>query len=207
MTTDLIPAEVSALVRLLPDDFATTINPIDGRRRGRCVEACRIVRAVLGQLGVQTRPMACDVMAANAQAVELINQGLPAQSWGVGAWSIGCCCDSTRPAPISDEPARKRGFGGHLVLVGDGWFVDLTAQQFHRPELGIVVASALVGRWHEDQVAAELDLPRGGLLRWLWRPEIRSYRTVPAWRQDVGSEDTRNLVAAVRARLATDPWR
>lgn len=141
---------------MLPEDFATTRGP-DGRRRGRCVAATRVARAVLADLGVQSRPLACDVMAANAAAVRLIAEGIGADGWppAANAWSIGSRCDSTPPAPIANEPDRRRSFGGHLVLVGHGWFADLTAQQFHRPQLGILVPGAIVGPYDEDLVVAE----------------------------------------------------
>jgi hypothetical protein len=50
------------------------------------------------------------------------------------------------PGPAgTPHRASDRGFNGHLVLLfAGGWFVDLTAPQFHRPDLGIHVTGPVV---------------------------------------------------------------
>lgn len=197
----LAEADMAALIRTLPADFAMVEahETADNRRKGRCVEATRIAVAVMRRLGHDVGPLACDVMAANSAAWRLIGERVPVTRWPPNAWSKGAMCDLTPSAPIRQEPGRRKGFGGHLVVVGDGWFADLTAEQFHAPDLGILCADAIIGAYRPDE-ATELSLPRGGHVMWSWRPEVRSYRTVPAWRQDVDHELV--MLMARRVRLA-----
>lgn len=193
------PPELHALVDILPSRFAL-VDPREsssGGPRGRCIEGTRLATAVLRHLGVDAAALACDVVAANRAGVALLAEGVPATEWPPHAWSIGVLCDIPRSGANRQEPGRRRGFAGHVVACGDGWFCDLTAQQFHRPERGLVVDAALAGPYDPAVARVSHDLPRGAVLVWKWRPEVRSYRTTPAWRQDVGH----GLVLAMAERI------
>lgn len=198
----MIPAaaerDLRALCDLLPPSFAMVEahETADGRRKGRCVEATRIVVAIMRRLGHQAGPLACDVIVANRAAVEMMARRVPLTKWRPGAWSVGAVCDITPSAPILQEPGRLKGFGGHLVVAGAGWFSDMTAEQYHRPDRGIVLSTAIMAPLTPK--STEIDLPRGGRLMYTWRPEVRSYRTVPAWRQDIDHDFETDMVARVR---------
>lgn len=199
----MIPAAVErdlrALADLLPPTFAMVEahETADGRRKGRCVEATRIVVAIMRRLGHEAGPLACDVIAANRAAAALMAARVPITAWPPEAWSMGALCDITPSAPILQEPGRVKGFGGHLVVAGARWFADFTVEQYHRPSRGIVLGTAILGP--RDGESAEIDLPRGGRLMYTWRPEVRRYRTVPAWRQDIDHHFEAELVERVRA--------
>lgn len=169
---------------------------------GRCVEATRVAVAALTQVGVVCRAEACDVTALNCVDADWRAAGAE-PPMPTDAWSIGLRCDAMAMAPNLSEPYRRRkGFAGHLVVRGDGWFADLTAQQLHRPEHGVHVLGVLAGEVDEAELLAQAELPHGGLVEYFWRPEIRHWRNTPAWRQDIPAELIRLLVQGVRAVMA-----
>lgn len=212
-----VPPEVLALVDLLPAGFAMTGETVDGRRRGRCIEAVRIATAVLPAAGVACRPMPCDALVYNAAARELVTAGVPLADWPAAAHSLGVAVDgdayaergmvpggrggALEPGGSLSEPYRRSGWAGHLVTVGDGWLLDLTAGQFARPDRGIVVEDAIAGPLEEASAGVEVDLDEGGILVYRWRPEAARWRRTPAWRQDVRRELVELMVERIRVRL------
>lgn len=194
-----LPLVVEALVEALPDDFATTVG-IQGRK-GRCIEAVRIVTAILPRMGVPCRPLACDVRAAGSLALDLLARRVPPARWPDQARIVEVECDAEVSGASFQEPNRRKGFGGHLVVVGDDWFLDVTAPQFHRPDRGIHVPGALSGPYDPADDGVEHSLDEGGLIRWLWRPEVARWRRTPAWRQDIPHHSAETLSAAIRRRL------
>ncbi len=199
------PPEVRALCRILPDDFAivdpSEADANDGIRRGRCIEATRLAVGVMARLGIAARPMACDIAAINAVALPLVKAGAPASTWPPDAWSTGTSCDAYRSGANRSEPYRRgAGFAGHVVVVGNDWFCDLTVEQYHRPHIGIRIPGVIIGPYGGDG-GVVIPLAGGGELVWWWRPEFRSYRTTPAWRQDVDYRLTTALAERVRAAL------
>lgn len=197
--TDIGPPEVRAFVASLPDDWATVIG-LQGEK-GNCIESARLATTVLPKLGVPCTAMACDVIVSNRSASDLIDHGVPLADWPPGAWSVGVDCDYQSPGASFQEPERRRGFGGHLVVVGDGWFLDATAPQFARPRQGIVVLAALVGPYDPEVPSATYDLPRGGTYSWRWRPEVKRWRTTPAWRQDISRQLLDAMTDAIARRM------
>lgn len=172
---------VEALVEILPDDFAWADK---AARKGRCVEATRIAVAVLRRMGVECKAMACDVDVLSPEAARRLEAGELVPPFDGDVWILGIRCDEPG-GPSRDEPTRRRSFGGHLVVVGDDWFADLTAQQFSRPEHNIVVDGAIVGAYWPGDAAVRAIRHDGTEVRWMWRPEIAMWRRTPAWRQDV----------------------
>lgn len=194
-----LPPEAEALVETLPDSFATTIG-IEGLK-GRCVEASRIAVAVLSKMGTSCRAMACDADALNAAAEAARLADTPSNEWPVDAYSVGMRCDDTVTGRNFHEPARRRGFAGHLVVVGDDWFVDLTAAQLSRPDRGIVIPGAMAGPYVPGDTGVQCLLGDGAALRYFWRPEIAHWRTTPAWRQDIPPLLMDAAIRAIRHRL------
>lgn len=194
----MIPPEVTRLVEILPAGFAVTKE----NGRGRCIEAARLATAVLRRAGVGARPMACDVVAFNADALALFDQGVPITDWPPTAWTRGASCDHDHPGPNLSEPYRRVNPGGHLVVastVDDTWFVDLTVQQYHCPEQGIVIEAAIAADevdW--DHGGIRWPLSTGGAVEWYWRPQIKAFRTTPAWRQDVDHGLVAKMAALVK---------
>lgn len=187
------PPEVYRFVELLPDDFALVGDgeaPVTGRpprRRGRCIEAARLMVSVMSRLHVPAKALACDVVVLNGAARQAAEAHIDIGDWPPDAWSCGAQCAEPSPGANISEPYRRLGFGGHLVVAGEGWFVDLTVAQFDRPEHGITIAAdaGLVGAYDPTAAGARCELPRDAQISWIWRAKHKAWRTTPAWRQDV----------------------
>lgn len=199
------PPEVDAFVDLLPSCFPL-VKGLKGWK-GRCIEACRLATALLPKIGVPCKALACDVNAVNAKAFELMTAGVPVSQWpkSTDAWWVAIRCDYPSSGANFQEPDRRRGFGGHLVVVGEDWFLDLTAQQLHRPQYGILVRHPLTGPYDPAERGVEHLLDRGGRVHWYWRPEVKRWRTTPAWRQDVSRDLIKAMATAVAKRMEGAP--
>lgn len=107
-----------------------------------CINGTRIAKEVLAHFGVKSRPVSVGCALFNRFAYELFINGVPAPDWPEHAWSVG-----VHP----DAPNTDTGWNGHLMLEGEGWTLDVSAQQFHRPGL-ILVPNAL---WFTENVKPE----------------------------------------------------
>lgn len=198
MKRSCAPAEVDALVELLPEQFAWSDAE---RTKGNCIEVSRIAVAVWRRLGIDCKPVACDVVALNAAGRVLADTKVPIASWPSFAWSVGAESGGRIEHDGSGvEPHRLTAWSGHLVVHGRDWFADLTAQQFSRPDKRIVIDGAIVGPLN-DGVGVEIGLDDGAVLRWYWQRAISSFRSTPAWRTDVQRELIDGLVERVRQHV------
>jgi hypothetical protein len=166
------------------------LDPENGR--GLCIESTKFMISALRRLQVDAKAMAVDVWAGNADAVA--HRPEPMDTWPPTAFSIGSVCATGAGGPeIRAEPHRRGSFMGHLVIVGDDWLVDLTAEQFSRPQFGVhvnggVCAYPIPGVGAKDPFEVQMSLPAGGQLIYQTRPEVKSWRTVPAWRDETGEK-------------------
>jgi len=200
-----IPRRLVLAVTAWPE--GTHSDPDTGT--GTCIEVSRLLVDTLRRLGIsEAKAVAVDVVFGNAAAKGL--QGVPMDEWPPDAHTCGAGVGyQMLAAGSTTEPGRRKGFVGHVVVVGDDWMVDMTAQQFHRPDRGIIIEGPVctgsvpgIGSKHHHEL--ELALPEGGWCLYVTRPEVKSYRTSNAWRSEVGLADTIDvLVAAVLQREAT----
>lgn len=199
MNDRYLPPEARALVETFPDGWATVVG-FQGVM-GRCVESSRLIVAVLTQMKVPCKPLACDTDALNDIAVEQMLAGNLAADWPVDAWVVSTRCDARTSGASYDEPEREAGFGGHLVVVGTDWFLDVTAGQMERRPRRIFVKDTIAGPYDPADDGVDVALARGGRLRYFWRPEIRHFRSLPAWRQDLHPLHIETAARAVRHKL------
>ncbi len=86
------------------------------------------------------------------------------------------------PGPAS---RRRGGFAGHLVVTYPGTPViaDLTADQFHRPEAGLVVPAPLIIPADRGHLVPgfEIRLPGGVRMQYRELVDDVSWRALPAW--------------------------
>lgn len=197
---------IDAFVETYPDGLS-----VEGGR-GTCIETSKVAVAVLGRLGVACKAVAADVGAFNASAWLAYQAGVPFEEWPKGAYSVGVGCgiqeiDETSLAS-AQEPHRTSGFVGHVVVVGDDWLLDMTAPQLHRPDHGIIVVGPVLvgpvpGIGGKDPYSVDLAVA-GSMTRisYVTRPEIKRYRTSPAWRNDTGfREAVDTLVERTREHM------
>jgi len=185
----------------------TAIDEATGQ--GACIESARLLVDALRRLGISdARALAVDVVYGNAASKAV--RSTPIEDWPPEAYTVGAVIGDPGITPRSArEPGRRKGFVGHVVVVGEDWLIDMTAQQFHRPDHGIVIegavcAGGLDGISSKQRHELELDLPEGGWVRYVTRPEVKSYRTSNAWRNEVGlAEATDVLVERVLTRASS----
>lgn len=193
------PVEILRVVEVLPDAFAWAETG-----RGRCIEAARLLTVVSQRLSIPVRPLACDVTVMNLAAVTAADQDLPMLEWPADAALLYASCDGENPSTASlTEPYRHSAFPGHLVVAGLGWFLDATAPQFSRPDHQIDIGGAISGPYQPDEPSTAVVLDNGVAVSWRWRPEIKSWRNTPAWRQDIPGHLLELLEAVARDETGT----
>ena len=103
-----------------------------------CVLAGRVATEALRYMDIRHLVVPIDALAFNSAAFDLIGE-VPADEWGDSeAWSVG--------AMTTDLEAN---WSGHVVVVTDDWFLDLSANQFNRFNRSIVLPNRmLVKREH-----------------------------------------------------------
>lgn len=110
------------------------------------------------------------------------------------------------PGPPGHRRTDFRGFEGHLLLhfAGDT-LTDLTADQFHRPTLGLYVPGGITvpGVTREHLAGGiEFDLPTGTSVAYWEMPGNVEWRSLPAWTES-SDLPIRLTVAELRRRLDT----
>lgn len=139
-----------------------------------CVNGSRLAVEVLRRRGIKARPMSVRFMLFNRFGWDMYSRGLPVEQWPEHAWSLGVA--------ESNEPEKPMKWHGHLMVEGDGWTLDLSARQFHRPGKIISPGPLLVpikleadGGW-----AIFTDEYQQVLMANRW-PENRAWRRAPGW--------------------------
>lgn len=102
-----------------------------------CVLHTRAGMDVCKALGLNAKPLPVKCLAFNAEyvrrTVELGRQPTPSETnewFEAGAWAVGAGVRGATQAPNG-----RVGYNGHLVLAVEGrWLVDLSLDQFSRPE-------------------------------------------------------------------------
>lgn len=187
----MIPDQVEQLVELLPERVAVFRNG-----KGNCIEMARLATLLLPKVGVACYPLACDVLAMNAHAYADI------QSAGhlvrASSWSVAALCSSHDGKPNASEPHRRSGFGGHLVVAGDDWFLDLTVMQFSRPDRGIPIKAPIAGPRDNTTDGVQYRAESGAVIQYGWQPKVKKWRNTPAWRGAIDTELIDTLVQKIK---------
>lgn len=172
-------------------------------RGGTCIETTRAAVAVLRRLRLDARPLPVAVHAVNARAELLHVRRVPVEQWPSDAWSVGIVDLGVQSYDSLDEPSRRTGWAGHLIVAGPDWLLDLTAQQFSRPDHDLHIDGAMLGlslRFDPTREGTRVALPRGGAIRYLPQPWHKAWRSTPAWRQDIDPRRLAAFVEVVRRR-------
>ena len=142
-----------------------------------CVNGTRVATRVLRRFGIKAKPVSVHFVLFNQQALQLWRAGVPVEEWPSEAWSLG----------VGPENMSAGGgvelWPGHLVAEGNGWTLDVSARQFHRP-----------GRLTVDEpLVFDFNLPHTGgisttdslsqtlmIARW---PDNNGWRQAPGWKR------------------------
>lgn len=195
---------ITAVVGVWRDNFTVARDTVGGS----CVLSTKLAVAIFRRLRMSAAPMPCSIAVANERGQRAITAGVSPKDFPLGAWSVGCAMyEKSARALGTTEPHRVGGFTGHLVVWVPGALIDLTIQQFHRPNKGIEVRRPLVLASDVlDERPANSGIYRTTLddityVAYQVHPEAAHYRQTPAWRQDLDVARVDALVDQVIDRV------
>jgi hypothetical protein len=141
-----------------------------------CINGTRVAVLALAALNVKARPISVSLILFNAEGWRLWGLGVPAEEWPEGAWSIG-------RVPEAPDPQQKGKWKGHLMCEGDGWTLDVSARQFHRPELIEVPAALVIPENLPDEDWATYVGRNDQVLMIRREPTNNGWRQAPGWKR------------------------
>lgn len=141
---------------------------------GCCINSSRVTTRALDKMGIASRPVSVSVMLWNQAAWQQFAQGVPMEQWPPEAWSLGVA----EHADVS-----PKDWNGHLIVEGEGWTLDPSAQMFDRPgkikvpgpwvlETQIPVNDRLIANDNHGQILV--------LERWA---SNNAWRQAPGWKR------------------------
>ena len=107
-----------------------------------CILAANYAHRVLEMFDINHRVRPIGATVFNQRGWELFAERIPANQLPPEAWSVHCSSRS--------ENRMVNGWSGHVVIETDEFFVDLSAEQFSRPQ-------------HEIQIFSPLIVPRSSI--------------------------------------------
>ena len=139
-----------------------------------CINGTRVAVTALGQLGVKARPVSVQFMLMNKPAFELYSNGVSLEKWPEHAHSIGVGPGATKPGAEPDK------WNGHLVCEGEGFTLDISAMQVHRPGKIVIPSPFVMPPLPAEGRLALVDDVRQVL--WIGRwPENNAWRQAGGW--------------------------
>lgn len=170
-----------------------------------CIASTAIGIEVLGYFGVWAHPMSVRVAAYNATAARLLGEGVDPEEVKrtPGAYGVGVGFENDEH--LAD--ARPNRWPGHVAILLDEapWLVDLSIDQASRPMHDLPVEPMAFpipldrGAWLAgDPVAVQRRDTGVGFYVWA-RPDDRSYRRTPGWRDPAHALAAGAIIRAMRA--------
>lgn len=157
-----------------------------------CILGARVASEILSYFGVRHQVLVARVIAVNDLMLSHMEQGTDPIDFSPSAWSVAIGFpDNHRSRP--NLPVQP-GFNGHVVILTDNFYLDLTASQMNRPFRKILVDEPLLvplaeiglRRLREDDEIewAFIPLKEGKLLfRFLEdSPSTTTYKKSRDWR-------------------------
>lgn len=162
-----------------------------------CIAASTIVSDALSFFGVECEPMAVDIIAYNKAGREASDAGLPISEWPDEAWSVGS---------DHDRPVGGPGYDGHLVVYFPGkGFVDLTCNQYRKPDKGIAVEAPIWVELPDDyEMGKWLELPRpdGTKVVYRLRPDQKRWKHAKDYRSPYRKRFAGEMIRHIRGVMA-----
>lgn len=138
-----------------------------------CILAARVAHEALTYLDVPHGVQPVQAVVANDIALAMMVGDLPMADWPDEAWNVSAGSQSN----------LGNGWAGHVAVIADNWYLDLSATQFDRPAKNIATGGPIVR--HLDEMAFDTGYIRFPVAEgwYQWRPEDNpTYRTAPDWK-------------------------
>ncbi len=186
-----------------------------------CIPATKIAIEVLERFGINAEPLTVTTTAWNDTFQEYVDRtGMLPQTQAErdachaqGCWAIGCGFMFERTADGTVLPRDTKKWAGHLIVVTDGYGLDMAISQVSRPQYGMELSSGVCFEVPEGFSDKEMDtlthVPqevRGPvLLIYTSKPKNRSYLQTGGWnRREELRPFVDRLIHIVRTALQKD---
>lgn len=142
LPTQITLGDEQRAVNALADFFSSEVQPRMRDLRS-CVMAARLATKSLDRIGIPNQFSHVDATCLNDEWLHHAQLGTPAEEVPLTAWSISVWSNHDlvfRPSGNYDP----NGFSGHLIVETENFMIDLSAQQFDRPQHEIITGGPLV---------------------------------------------------------------
>jgi hypothetical protein len=171
---------LDALIATWQRDVAPYVRP------DCCILAARVTSAVLDYYGIGNKVLPCEAIVYNDAAIAELEKGnSDFKQWPAGAWSIG-----------AGRYSKGKGYAGHVIVHTDGGnLVDLSAAQFHRPNLIEIDGPRIWSEGVRDYAGVSFIVRDNGCTIGFNVTRDASYRTTPDWRK--GREEAARIIRTI----------
>jgi hypothetical protein len=165
---------------------------------GFCVEVSRLGLEVLQRVGVNAKPLPCELMIANLSGTQHIIRNVPVSQWPDDAWSLGVLA---RDNPLGSP------WNAHLVIEWTGrsgvtGLLDLDLGRHSRPDYGICLRPTSYA-WPDGNTESMWGmLGDDSFVRWTAARHLTNFKRVEAWRQRPDPALVSTIVAELKEGLA-----
>jgi len=155
---------VRALARAWDEEIAPNVHP------ACCILASRCARETLLYFNLSNQVLPLKVYCYNESGFD--NRFTPLENWHDEAWGVG-----------TGELAGKNEYAGHIVVLSQNWFIDLSAKQYDRPQKGILTGGSIVKS--RDEIVflrTEAQFPlKQGIYTMRLNAQNQSFKKSPDW--------------------------
>jgi hypothetical protein len=194
---------IDPLVRLWNTEVRPQVTP------NACVLSARIASEVFTYFGIKHEVISMAAMAVNDKMLAHQRAGLHFKEWDADAWSVGVGFGDNMIATGKDS-RDGNGFDGHLVVVTESFYVDLTAYQFDRIGQGIDTGGSLVVP--REEVTFPFVLNEGSPNSWfhislkeghllVLNNGNNAYKNSPDWRNHY-KRQTGDIIRSIRDEIS-----
>lgn len=135
-----IQTSESEIVQYLVECWNTDVRPLVVENA--CVLAARITSEVLSHFNISHWVIPMMAMAMNDKMLEHQLANVPPEQWDKSAWSVGVGFPNMVATNV--DLRKDHGYEGHLVVVTEKLYIDLTAYQLSRPHHGIDTGGSIM---------------------------------------------------------------
>lgn len=206
MTYDLPDLELSA-IQAIAREWANITTNLPPNKLGACILAARTATETLNELNIRNEAVPIAAVVENdAMRATHMTGVLNDDAWNV-------CCGKFSNIVQDDE---EGAWQGHIVILTENYFVDLTATQFARPAKNIYIPRSIIVPTSDIKTVSipfyketttwakwfAFTLP-SGRGRYLFRPQYENtdYMNGRDWKT---GHERFNITEGVKTRLASD---
>ncbi len=144
-----------------------------GWDRDTCIAGSRIGIEALKRYGVAAQPLSVGFLALNP-AANAHRKGLPVPVGAKEPRIVYC-----------HHRGPERPWKGHVVITTEGRLIDLTLDQFARPDLDLVLEPATFETTPQFLAGQEYwrELGNAGAIAYLAYPDDKEYEKSPSWQR------------------------